>query len=399
MRLHARFCIPIVLALAAPAAAQVPLEPYRPAERYSTFQIVPQVTGGAYDGRDILVAGGVMWAPTRQAMLRAEATGGVTTGAEVLDRVLAGPQLTLAYAFPGQYTSFTRDSRAEPYVLLTATGYGIVDFGRRGEGTDAGFSPALSAGVGFRVFGDEWDVELSTLELVMERRFGFRPGTEIFVRFGRATPRDAARAPREERPRRRAAPSPARARAPPVSVDPALVRASKFLSLVLRHRPDAAGIALDENGWTDADALVEACNRAGVPLDRALLERVVAGNDKRRFAFSPDGRRIRARQGHSVEVDLALEPTAPPETLFHGTASRFVDSIRAEGLLRRGRTHVHLSPDERTATSVGARHGKPVVLRVAAARMHADGFAFFLSENGVWLTEAVPPRYITFPEG
>ena len=183
-----------------------------------------------------------------------------------------------------------------------------------------------------------------------------------------------------------------------MSNDPRLVRTSKFLSLVLRHDPGKIGITLDEAGWTDVDALIAAASAAGVRMDRALLERVVAENDKRRFAFGDDGRRIRASQGHSVDVDLALEPAAPPETLFHGTATRFLDAIRAEGLARRSRTHVHLSPDEATATAVGTRRGKPAILRVAAARMHEGGHRFYLSANDVWLTDAVPPGYITFPD-
>jgi putative RNA 2'-phosphotransferase len=180
-------------------------------------------------------------------------------------------------------------------------------------------------------------------------------------------------------------------------MDRSLVRASKFLSLVLRHDPGRIGITLDAAGWVEVDALLGAAAAAGVALDRATLERVVAGNDKQRFAFSADGARIRASQGHSVRVELGLEPVAPPEVLFHGTAARFVESIRAGGLRPGSRTHVHLSPDEATAVAVGRRHGGPVVLRVAALAMHRDGHAFFRSENGVWLTGAVPARYLTFP--
>ena len=180
-------------------------------------------------------------------------------------------------------------------------------------------------------------------------------------------------------------------------MDPSLVRASKFLSLVLRHDPGRIGITLDEAGWVEVDALLAAAGDARVALDRATLERVVAENDKKRFAFSADGARIRASQGHSVRVELGLEPVEPPEVLYHGTATRFVDSIRAGGLRPGSRTHVHLSPGEATATAVGRRHGAPVVLRVAAGAMHRDGHAFFRSENGVWLTGAVPARYLTFP--
>lgn len=180
-------------------------------------------------------------------------------------------------------------------------------------------------------------------------------------------------------------------------MDPSLVRASKFLSLVLRHKPEHIGITLDAAGWVGVDELLAAAGRSGFALDRATLERVVADNDKRRFAFSEDGARIRASQGHSVAVELGLEPQAPPEVLFHGTATRFLDSIRRGGLRPGSRTHVHLSADEATARTVGQRHGKPAVLRIDAGAMHRDGHAFVRSENGVWLTEAVPAGYISFP--
>jgi putative RNA 2'-phosphotransferase len=175
-----------------------------------------------------------------------------------------------------------------------------------------------------------------------------------------------------------------------------LVRTSKFLSLVLRHDPAKVGLTLDPAGWAEVDELLAAMARAGQPLDRETVARIVAESDKQRFALTPDGRRIRASQGHSVAVDLGLEPTVPPEVLYHGTASRFVDSIRGAGLHAASRTHVHLSADEETARRVGQRHGKPVVLHIAAGRMHGDGRPFFRSENGVWLTDAVPADYITF---
>lgn len=183
------------------------------------------------------------------------------------------------------------------------------------------------------------------------------------------------------------------------AVDRELVRISKFLSLVLRHRPQAVGLELDEQGWVGVDALLEAVSRSGRdPLDRATLERVVAQNDKQRFAFSDDGRCIRASQGHSLrEVDLALEPQVPPERLFAGTATRFLESIRQQGLLPQTRNHVHLTADEATAIAVGRRHGKPAVLQVLAGQMHAQGHAFFLSDNGVWLAAAVPPEFLVFP--
>ena len=169
------------------------------------------------------------------------------------------------------------------------------------------------------------------------------------------------------------------------------------MSLVLRHDPARFGVELDSGGWTRVDHLLAAASRAGVPLDAATLRLVVAENDKKRFALSDDGVLIRASQGHSVAVDLALQPVEPPAVLFHGTATRFLDSIRREGLVPGSRQHVHLSADEATATTVGARHGHPPVLRVDAARMQAAGHRFFLSANGVWLTEAVPAEYLTFP--
>jgi putative RNA 2'-phosphotransferase len=176
-----------------------------------------------------------------------------------------------------------------------------------------------------------------------------------------------------------------------------LVRFSKFLSLVLRHKPEEIGLTLDAQGWADVADLIERANQRGVPLTRELVERVVATNDKKRFALSADGAKVRASQGHSVAVDLGLEPRQPPEVLFHGTATRFLAGIAAKGLLPSGRQHVHLSPDEATAVTVGRRHGKPVVLRVRAGEMYRAGFPFYLAANGVWLTERVPLAFLDFP--
>ncbi len=176
-----------------------------------------------------------------------------------------------------------------------------------------------------------------------------------------------------------------------------VVRLSKFLSLVLRHRPGKIGITLDAQGWVPVDELLEACRQHGRPISREALEEVVATNDKQRFSFSPDGRHIRANQGHSVEVDLGLAPVEPPELLYHGTVAQFLDSIGQQGLLRGTRQHVHLSPDEATARRVGQRRGRPVVLVVEAGHMFRAGHAFYRSANGVWLTEAVPPEYLRFP--
>jgi putative RNA 2'-phosphotransferase len=172
---------------------------------------------------------------------------------------------------------------------------------------------------------------------------------------------------------------------------------SKFLSFVLRHRPEAIGLELDPNGWADIDDLVERARAHGKPLTREGVEAIAATSPKQRFAISEDGRRVRASQGHSVDVDLGYQPTVPPETLFHGTIAASLAAIRAGGLQRMERHHVHLSPDVETARVVGMRRGKPVVLRVAAGRMHRDGHVFFLSANGVWLTEHVPPLYIDVP--
>lgn len=173
---------------------------------------------------------------------------------------------------------------------------------------------------------------------------------------------------------------------------------SKFLSYVLRHKPQAIGIALDREGWIEIEALLRQCRASGREVTRAMLEEVVATSPKRRFAISQDGLRLRANQGHTVQVEIVYEEAAPPEVLFHGTVARFLEAIRARGLDRTKRHHVHLSADSETARAVGARRGKPVVLRVLAGNMHRDGHAFFLSANGVWLTAAVPPAYLEFPD-
>lgn len=173
-----------------------------------------------------------------------------------------------------------------------------------------------------------------------------------------------------------------------------VVRISKRLSYWLRHRPDAAGLALDDAGWADVGAVRAALAGAGLPARAEDLARVVAENDKARFELSPDGRRIRARQGHSVKVEAGWMPADPPETLFHGTAATALPSIMEQGLARGRRHHVHLSADVATARRVGGRRGRPVVLRVAAGTMARQGHAFFLSANGVWLTEHVPPQFL-----
>jgi putative RNA 2'-phosphotransferase len=174
------------------------------------------------------------------------------------------------------------------------------------------------------------------------------------------------------------------------------VRTSKFLSLVLRHRPELIGITLDSAGWVAVSELLRACQAHGHPLTVDDLRRVVTGNDKQRFSLSEDGEMIRANQGHSVPVELGYSPAFPPEILYHGTVEKFLSSIREEGLKKGSRHHVHLSPDEETARRVGRRRGKPLILKVESGRMHSDGYEFFLSANGVWLTEHVPPEYLIF---
>lgn len=175
------------------------------------------------------------------------------------------------------------------------------------------------------------------------------------------------------------------------------VRFSKFLSLVLRHRPELIGLRLDAQGWANVDELIEKAATAGrvTGLDRATLLAIVSGSDKQRFALSSDGLRIRASQGHSVSVDLQLSPKSPPAQLYHGTASRYLKAIFKTGLKPQRRQYVHLSADPETATAVGTRHGFPAVLIVDASRMAQDGFTFYQADNGVWLTEQVPVRYLS----
>ena len=181
-------------------------------------------------------------------------------------------------------------------------------------------------------------------------------------------------------------------------MDRDLAQTSKYLSLILRHQPHRLGLTLDPAGWIDIDVLLEACAAHGVALDRATLDAIVAENDKQRFAVSEDGTRIRASQGHSVQIELGYPPVAPPEILVHGTVGVALPAIRGGGLQPMGRHAVHLSPDEATAQKVGSRRGRAVLLRVRAGDMHRDGFEFAQSANGVWLTDHVPPEYIEFPE-
>ncbi|MFE7336564.1 RNA 2'-phosphotransferase [Streptomyces griseus] len=178
------------------------------------------------------------------------------------------------------------------------------------------------------------------------------------------------------------------------------VKVSKYLSKHLRHQPERIGLTLDENGWVPVEELLRAAARHGFAFSRAELDHIVAANDKRRFtieggvAGGAAADRIRANQGHTVTVDLDLPPAEPPAYLYHGTVARVLDAIRAEGLRPMARHHVHLSPDRETATRVGARRGRPLVLTVDAGAMHRAGHVFRVSANGVWLADAVPPQFL-----
>jgi len=174
-----------------------------------------------------------------------------------------------------------------------------------------------------------------------------------------------------------------------------LIKISKFLSYVLRHKPEAAGLELDAEGWGDVELLIAAAKSNGYALDLKILRQVVAENDKKRFVFSSDLKRIRANQGHSVDVALNLPPSLPPEVLWHGTAQRFLESIMEQGLRKMNRHHVHLTENAVQAKQVGARYGKPVLLRIDARRMTTDGVVFYKTENNVWLVDTVRPEYIS----
>ena len=171
-------------------------------------------------------------------------------------------------------------------------------------------------------------------------------------------------------------------------------RISKFLSLVLRHKPEVIGLALDENGWVDVEELIDKMHGHNYKITRDILNSVVATNNKQRFSFNVDKTKIRANQGHSIQVELDLKEMTPPEYLYHGTGEKFVPSILKTGLQKRARHHVHLSGDIPTAIAVGSRHGKPKVFTVAAQQMQQDGYKFYLSENNIWLTDHVPVQYL-----
>ena len=170
---------------------------------------------------------------------------------------------------------------------------------------------------------------------------------------------------------------------------------SKFLSLILRHKPETIGITLDEHGWADIEELLQGIQKSGRNIDLPLLERIVAENDKKRFSFSADRKKIRANHGHSIQVDVELKPKEPPAVLYHGTVEKNRVSIEEKGLLKGNRLYVHLSVDVETAMKVATRRkGEKLIYEVAAGMMHKDGFLFYQSVNGVWLTEQVPIRYL-----
>jgi len=171
---------------------------------------------------------------------------------------------------------------------------------------------------------------------------------------------------------------------------------SKFLSLILRHNPETIGLRLDTNGWANVEELLSKSAIHNIPCTKKELEEVVETNDKQRFIFNEDHSQIRANQGHSIRVDLNLQSQTPPDFLFHGTVEKFMTSIQSEGLKKMSRQHVHLSRDKETAEKVGDRRGQAIILVILSGAMHKDGYDFYLSENGVWLTDNVPVNYINF---
>lgn len=170
-----------------------------------------------------------------------------------------------------------------------------------------------------------------------------------------------------------------------------LMKTSVFISLILRHKPDVIGISLDEHGWANVQELINGINKTGkYSIDMPMLEGIVRTDNKQRYSFNEDRSKIRANQGHSINVDVELKEAVPPEILYHGTGEKYVDSINAEGLKPKSRLYVHLSKAVETALTVGSRHGKPIVYTIASGEMYRQGYTFYLSENGVWLTKNVP---------
>lgn len=172
------------------------------------------------------------------------------------------------------------------------------------------------------------------------------------------------------------------------------VELGKFISLILRHKPQVIGITLDQNGWADTQELLAGINASGCYIDMEILERIVRENNKKRYSFNEDKSRIRANQGHSISVNVEMKEMTPPDELYHGTADRFLDSIREKGILKMNRQYVHLSADAETAKAVGKRHGKPVVLVIDTKKMAEDGYTFWLSDNGVWQSEDIKWEYV-----
>ena len=171
------------------------------------------------------------------------------------------------------------------------------------------------------------------------------------------------------------------------------INTGKFIALILRHKPEAIGLHLDEHGWANVDELIAGISKTQ-EFNRAMLEEIVRTDNKQRYSFNDDKTKIRANQGHSIPVDVELEQKTPPDILWHGTGEKYVSSIEAEGLIPKTRLYVHLSSDPDTAIKVGSRHGKPVVYEVATRAMQKDGYVFFQSVNGVWLTKQVPMKYL-----
>ncbi|MCW3160729.1 RNA 2'-phosphotransferase [Chryseobacterium oryctis] len=170
---------------------------------------------------------------------------------------------------------------------------------------------------------------------------------------------------------------------------------SKFLSLILRHQPETINLILDENGWANIEELRLKSAKNNIHFTLEELDEVVETNDKKRFIFNEDKTKIRANQGHSIDIDLALKPQQPPEYLYHGTAEANISSILEKGIEKRSRQHVHLSQDKETAAKVGMRHGKPKILTIRTGKMFENGIVFYLSENNVWLTDFVDKKYIS----
>ncbi len=175
---------------------------------------------------------------------------------------------------------------------------------------------------------------------------------------------------------------------------PELIKISKFLSLILRHKPESIGVSMSPHGWVKINELIQAAEKHRIYFNKKLIDQVIKEDNKQRFTYSTDGESIRANQGHSINIELELKPSKPPKILYHGTASRFMENIRKKGLLKMNRQHVHLSLLKKTAYDVGKRHGKPIILIIDANRMTKDGYDFYLSKNGVWLTEHVAPQYL-----